>query len=96
MAFDQHLVAAARLIPARIEKARILEQDLRHRRSPRKSRRHPTPGRSLALQSGHPGKVQRRQLRAIAPSISGRARRHGINTIFVDDRDPFAHGLQAT
>ena len=31
---------------------------------------------------------------AIIPSISGWARQHGINTIFVDDRDPFAHGFQ--
>ncbi len=31
---------------------------------------------------------------AIVPSISGWARQHGINTIFVDDRDPFAHGFQ--
>jgi 4-hydroxyproline epimerase len=30
---------------------------------------------------------------AIIPSISGWARQHGINTIFVDDRDPFAHGF---
>ena len=28
------------------------------------------------------------------PSIAGWARQHGINTIFVDDRDPFAHGFQ--
>lgn len=31
---------------------------------------------------------------AIVPSISGWARQHGINTLFVDDRDPFAHGFQ--
>jgi len=31
---------------------------------------------------------------AIVPSISGWARQHGINTIFVDDRDPLAHGFQ--
>ncbi|CAN5657125.1 4-hydroxyproline epimerase [soil metagenome] len=31
---------------------------------------------------------------AIIPSISGWARQHGINTIFVDSRDPFAHGFQ--
>ena len=31
---------------------------------------------------------------AIVPSISGWARQHGINTIFVDDRDPFARGFQ--
>jgi len=31
---------------------------------------------------------------AIVPSISGWARQHGINTIFVDDRDPFVHGFQ--
>ena len=30
---------------------------------------------------------------AIVPSISGWARQHGINTIFVDSRDPFAHGF---
>ena len=31
---------------------------------------------------------------AIIPSISGWARQHGVNTITVDDRDPFAHGFQ--
>jgi 4-hydroxyproline epimerase len=31
---------------------------------------------------------------AIVPSIAGWARQHGINTIFVDTRDPFAHGFQ--
>ena len=31
---------------------------------------------------------------AIVPSISGWARQHGVNTISVDDRDPFAHGFQ--
>ena len=31
---------------------------------------------------------------AIVPSISGWARQHGVNTITVDDRDPFAHGFQ--
>ena len=31
---------------------------------------------------------------AIVPSISGWARQHGINTIVVDSRDPFAHGFQ--
>jgi 4-hydroxyproline epimerase len=33
---------------------------------------------------------------AIVPSISGWARQHGINTIFVDERDPFAHGFSVT
>src|SRR5215831_1912336 len=33
---------------------------------------------------------------AIVPSISGWARQHGINTISVDERDPFAHGFQVT
>src|SRR6266436_3523186 len=33
---------------------------------------------------------------AIVPSVSGWARQHGINTIFVDERDPFAHGFQVT
>jgi 4-hydroxyproline epimerase len=33
---------------------------------------------------------------AIVPSVSGWARQHGINTIFVDQRDPFAHGFQVT
>ena len=33
---------------------------------------------------------------AIVPSISGWARQHGINTIFVDSRDPFAHGFQVS
>ncbi|MBX6367428.1 MAG: 4-hydroxyproline epimerase [Rhodospirillales bacterium] len=31
---------------------------------------------------------------AIRPSIAGWARIHGFNTIFVDERDPFAHGFQ--
>ena len=31
---------------------------------------------------------------AIVPSVSGWARQHGINTILVDERDPFAHGFQ--
>ena len=35
-----------------------------------------------------------RQLRAIVPSIAGWARITGLNTILVDDRDPFAHGFQ--
>ncbi|GAB5506888.1 MAG: 4-hydroxyproline epimerase [Rhizobiaceae bacterium] len=30
---------------------------------------------------------------AIVPSISGWARMTGLNTIFIDDRDPFAHGF---
>ncbi|MEX6505338.1 4-hydroxyproline epimerase [Jiella sp. M17.18] len=30
---------------------------------------------------------------AIVPSIGGWARQTGINTIFIDDRDPFAHGF---
>jgi 4-hydroxyproline epimerase len=32
-------------------------------------------------------------LDAIVPSIGGWARQTGINTIFIDDRDPFAHGF---
>jgi 4-hydroxyproline epimerase len=31
--------------------------------------------------------------RAIIPSIGGWARQTGLNTIFIDDRDPFAHGF---
>jgi 4-hydroxyproline epimerase len=31
---------------------------------------------------------------AIVPSVAGWARMTGLNTIFVDDRDPFAHGFQ--
>ena len=30
---------------------------------------------------------------AIIPSIGGWARMTGFNTIFIDDRDPFAHGF---
>ena len=30
---------------------------------------------------------------AIVPSIAGWARMTGYNTIFIDDRDPFAHGF---
>ncbi len=33
---------------------------------------------------------------AIVPSISGWARQHGVNTITVDDRDPFALGFQVS
>ncbi|MFI5000238.1 MAG: 4-hydroxyproline epimerase [Reyranellales bacterium] len=33
---------------------------------------------------------------AIVPSISGWARQHGVNTITVNDRDPFALGFQVT
>ncbi len=31
---------------------------------------------------------------AIVPSVEGWARITGLNTIFIDDRDPFAHGFQ--
>jgi 4-hydroxyproline epimerase len=31
---------------------------------------------------------------AIVPSIEGWARVTGLNTIAIDDRDPFAHGFQ--
>ena len=30
---------------------------------------------------------------AIIPSIGGWARQTGFNTIFIDDRDPYAHGF---
>ena len=33
---------------------------------------------------------------AIIPSIEGWARVTGLNTIIIDDRDPFAHGFQVT
>ena len=33
---------------------------------------------------------------AIIPSIGGWARQTGFNTIFIDDRDPFAHGFVVT
>ena len=33
---------------------------------------------------------------AIVPSIGGWARVTGFNTIFIDDRDPFAHGFVVT
>ena len=33
---------------------------------------------------------------AIIPSIEGWARITGLNTIFIDDRDPFAHGFQVS
>jgi 4-hydroxyproline epimerase len=32
-------------------------------------------------------------LKGIVPSIGGWARMTGLNTIFIDDRDPFAHGF---
>ncbi|MEE3102076.1 MAG: proline racemase family protein, partial [Pseudomonadota bacterium] len=31
---------------------------------------------------------------AIVPSVAGWARLTGLNTIFIDDRDPYAHGFQ--
>jgi len=34
--------------------------------------------------------------KAIIPSIGGWARMTGLNTIFIDDRDPFAHGFVVT
>jgi 4-hydroxyproline epimerase len=33
---------------------------------------------------------------AIVPSVAGWARLTGLNTIFVDERDPYAHGFQLT
>ena len=36
------------------------------------------------------------ELAAIRPSVAGWARITGHNTIFVDDRDPFAHGFQVS
>jgi 4-hydroxyproline epimerase len=44
------------------------------------------------------GRVEKRtqvgETAAIVPSIEGWARVTGLNTIFIDDRDPFAHGFQ--
>ena len=31
---------------------------------------------------------------AIVPSVEGWARVTGLNTIYIDDRDPYAHGFQ--
>lgn len=46
------------------------------------------------------GRVEERaqvgEKEAIVPSIEGWAEVTGINTIFIDDRDPFAHGFQVT
>jgi len=39
------------------------------------------------------GEVRLGEAKAIVPSISGWARMTGLNTIFIDDRDPFAHGF---
>lgn len=33
------------------------------------------------------------EIDAIVPSVAGWARMTGLNTIFIDDRDPFAHGF---
>ena len=33
---------------------------------------------------------------AVVPSVAGWARLTGLNTIFVEDRDPYAHGFQVT
>lgn len=38
-------------------------------------------------------KVRERDIDAIVPSIGGWARVTGFNTIFIDDRDPYAHGF---
>ncbi len=40
------------------------------------------------------GRARVGDLDAIVPSIEGWARITGLNTIFVDDRDPYAHGFQ--
>ncbi|HEV2958161.1 MAG TPA: proline racemase family protein, partial [Xanthobacteraceae bacterium] len=44
------------------------------------------------------GRIERRtklgNSEAIIPSIEGWARVTGLNTIIIDDRDPFAHGFQ--
>ncbi len=40
------------------------------------------------------GRARAGGLDAIIPSIEGWARITGLNTIFVDDRDPYAHGFQ--
>ena len=40
------------------------------------------------------GRARVGDLDAIIPSIEGWARVTGLNTIFIDDRDPFAHGFQ--
>jgi len=46
------------------------------------------------------GRIERRtkigNRDAIIPSIEGWARVTGLNTIVIDDRDPFAHGFQVT
>jgi 4-hydroxyproline epimerase len=46
------------------------------------------------------GRVERAtsvgNLAAIVPSIGGWARMTGYNTIFIDDRDPYAHGFQVS
>ena len=43
------------------------------------------------------GRVERETIvagfKAMVPSIGGWARQTGLNTIFIDDRDPFAHGF---
>ena len=44
-------------------------------------------GRVEAVSDAVPGKS------AIIPSIGGWARQTGINTIFIDERDPYAHGF---
>lgn len=46
------------------------------------------------------GRVERRtqvgDKEAVVPSIEGWAQVTGLNTIFIDDRDPFAYGFQVT
>ena len=51
----------------------------------------------LIIGSLFKGRVEREtnvaDRKAIIPSIGGWARMTGLNTIFIDDRDPFAHGF---
>ena len=40
------------------------------------------------------GRTKVGEFDAIVPSIEGSAYVTGLNTIFVDDRDPFVHGFE--
>ena len=60
-----------------------------------------TPGQEFVHESiigslfhgRHDGRARVGPHDAIIPSVSGLARVTGLNTIFIDDRDPFAHGF---
>ena len=57
-------------------------------------RLRPREHHRLDIRRTHRGRAKVGNHDAIIPSIEGWARVTGINTIVIDDRDPFAHGFQ--